>query len=338
MKQESNILKNEKSTSTEITDDIDVIGPGRMLAEARECMGLSQQQVADKLNFRKTLVQEIEAEQFDLSLPSAFNRGYLKNYAKLVNISQDDVLNSYDQLGVAQRQCAEMQSFSKGTEKQAEHNMLMWITYLIIVSLIIATIVWWYQAPSVQPTVITVDATEPVESEILSTSAQNTNAITVQQANNQADNAALKPSDSAHEVEQDSEFNTTINNDITASDNITDTPSESSQVTLSQSATQNLAALNNIEPAEPPITTQPVANVVFSFSGDCWVNIYDASGKRIAWGVKKSGYVMRISGQAPFKVTLGKPELVNIEYNDVAVDMSDFNAGNIAKFSLPLTP
>ena len=338
MKQESNILKNEKSTSTEITDDIDVIGPGRMLAEARECMGLSQQQVADKLNFRKTLVQEIEAEQFDLSLPSAFNRGYLKNYAKLVNISQDDVLNSYDQLGVAQRQCAEMQSFSKGTEKQAEHNMLMWITYLIIVSLIIATIVWWYQAPSVQPTVITVDATEPVESEILSTSAQNTNAITVQQANNQADNAALKPSDSAHEVEQDSELNTTINNDITASDNITDMPSESSQVTLSQSATQNLAALNNIEPAEPPITTQPVANVVFSFSGDCWVNIYDASGERIAWGVKKSGYVMRISGQAPFNVTLGKPELVNIEYNDVAVDMSDFNAGNIAKFSLPLTP
>jgi len=338
VKQESNILKNEKSTSTEITDDIDVIGPGRMLAEARECMGLSQQQVADKLNFRKTLVQEIEAEQFDLSLPSAFNRGYLKNYAKLVNISQDDVLNSYDQLGVAQRQCAEMQSFSKGTEKQAEHNMLMWITYLIIVSLIIATIVWWYQAPSVQPTVITVDATEPVESEILSTSAQNTNAITVQQANNQADNAALKPSDSAHEVEQDSELNTTINNDITASDNITDMPSESSQVTLSQSATQNLAALNNIEPAEPPITTQPVANVVFSFSGDCWVNIYDASGERIAWGVKKSGYVMRISGQAPFNVTLGKPELVNIEYNDVAVDMSGFNAGNIAKFSLPLTP
>jgi len=338
VKQESNILKNEKSTSTEITDDIDVIGPGRMLAEARECMGLSQQQVADKLNFRKTLVQEIEAEQFDLSLPSAFNRGYLKNYAKLVNISQDDVLNSYDQLGVAQRQCAEMQSFSKGTEKQAEHNMLMWITYLIIVSLIIATIVWWYQAPSVQPTVITVDATEPVESEILSTSAQNTNAITVQHANNQADNAALKPSDSALEVEQDSELNTTINNDITASDNITDTPSESSQVTLSQSATQNLAALNNIEPAEPPITTQPVANVVFSFSGDCWVNIYDASGERIAWGVKKSGYVMRISGQAPFNVTLGKPELVNIEYNDVAVDMSDFNAGNIAKFSLPLTP
>ena len=136
---------------TEISDDIEVVGPGRMLKEARELRGLSQQQVADKLNLRKTLVQEIELEQFDQTLPEAFNRGYLKNYAHLVNISQEDVLNSYAQFGVAQRQYAEMQSFSKGTEKQAEHKMLMWITYLILAVLVTATVVWWLQRPSTQP-------------------------------------------------------------------------------------------------------------------------------------------------------------------------------------------
>ena len=47
---------------------------------------------------------------------------------------------------------------------------------------------------------------------------------------------------------------------------------------------------------------------------------------------------MKISGQAPFSITLGKPELVAIDYNDLAVDMTGFNAGNIAKFSLPMTP
>ena len=93
--------------------------------------------------------------------------------------------------------------------------------------------------------------------------------------------------------------------------------------------------LNNAAESE---LSAPIANVVFTFSGDCWVNIYDATGERIAWGVKKSGYVMRISGQGPFSVTLGKPELVQIDYNDVSVDMSTFNAGNIAKFSLPLAP
>ncbi len=45
---------------------------------------------------------------------------------------------------------------------------------------------------------------------------------------------------------------------------------------------------------------------------------------------------MTIKGVAPFKVTLGKPELVTIEFNGSVVDLSKFSAGNIAKFTLPL--
>ena len=46
---------------------------------------------------------------------------------------------------------------------------------------------------------------------------------------------------------------------------------------------------------------------------------------------------MKISGQAPFNVTLGRPELVAINFADENIDMSQFNAGNIAKFTLPVT-
>ena len=60
---------------------------------------------------------------------------------------------------------------------------------------------------------------------------------------------------------------------------------------------------------------------MFTFNGDCWVNIYDATGERIAWGVKKLGYVMTITGKAPLKVTLGKPELAAIAFNGKKVDM-----------------
>jgi len=80
-----------------------------------------------------------------------------------------------------------------------------------------------------------------------------------------------------------------------------------------------------------------LSTAIFTFSGDCWVNIYDATGERIAWGVKKIGYVMTVTGIAPLQITLGKPELVTIVFNDQDVDMSAFNIGNIAKFTLPLT-
>jgi cytoskeleton protein RodZ len=46
---------------------------------------------------------------------------------------------------------------------------------------------------------------------------------------------------------------------------------------------------------------------------------------------------MKISGQAPFNVTLGRPELVAINISDEIIDMSQFNVGNIAKFTLPVS-
>ena len=104
------------SEVTEITEDIEIIGPGRLLSDARKSKGLSIDQVAEQLNFRKGLVKEIEDDHFDRSLPSTFNRGYLKNYAKLVDVPEEDVLSSFEMLGVAEKQSTEMQSFSKITE------------------------------------------------------------------------------------------------------------------------------------------------------------------------------------------------------------------------------
>ncbi len=342
MKQEHNILKNEAEQLSELTDDIEVVGPGRMLKEARQLKGLSQQQVADKLNFRITLVQEIEAEQFDLAIPVAFNRGYLKNYAKLVNLSQDDVLNSYDQLGVAQRQCAEMQSFSKGTEKQAEHNMVMWITYLILAALVTATVVWWWQTPSEQPEPIVAEAVESVTSD-RSEQVSAANSLTLnEQINTEQTAAATNEDNTGSNVLIDTESQRAGNENAAVTQALV-AQKDSLALEVGQGAvnpaTNKIAAelTSSAAPNNSDITTA-IANVVFTFSGDCWVNIYDATGERIAWGVKKSGYVMRISGQAPFSITLGKPELVQIDYNNVSVDMTAFSAGNIAKFSLPLAP
>ena len=103
-----------------------------------------------------------------------------------------------------------------------------------------------------------------------------------------------------------------------------------------------LAATTDIEPIDNESIAQSSAvvnktPVTFYFNGDCWVNIYDATGEHIAWGVKKADYVMNIEGVAPFTVTLGKPELVTITYDGDDIDMSQFNRGNIAKFTLPIT-
>lgn len=325
----------EMNTVEELSEDIEVIGPGQMLAEARKSQNLTQQQVAEKLNFRTTLVRDIEQEKFDKTLPDTFNRGYLKNYAKLVNISCEDVLASYEMLNVAEKQGAEMQSFSKQTEKQAETNRIMWISYLILAILIGSTVMWWFQDSQenlIKPAAQTESPQQEEDTTLVVNEPENlTGEIEEQSSSIATDESVVALSEtlidnnSTTQVSTDrqSEQLTTQVDSASMAFNTVDV-NETTTIASAEEGVENLDDYGPVETAE------------FTFSGDCWVNIYDATGERIAWGIKKTGYVMRLSGQAPFNVTLGKPELVEITYQQTPIDMSKFSQGNIAKFTLPL--
>lgn len=333
----------KENTVEELSEDIEVVGPGQILSEAREAMGLTQQQVADKLNFRTTLVKDIEADNFDHSLPATFNRGYLKNYAKLVGVSADEVIAGYEMLNVAKKQGAEMQSFSKQTKKQAENNLVMWISYLILALLIGSTTLWWIQdAKTSQIDNKPVNNTSAVENndiqpEIDKNSAKgDTTLTTLSQTLKEAPSRLTDVIDSEENLQTLS--NTSENEPSLTNEVLDSTVTDNQTEIVSSSFEQTDVALNSKKLADESVIVDfgSLEAATFVFSGDCWVNIYDATGERIAWGIKKSGYVMNISGQAPFTITLGKPELVSIEFENETVDMSQFSRGNIAKFNLPL--
>jgi len=319
-----------KEQQTELTEDMEVIGPGQMLREGREALKLSQKNVAEKLNFTLLTVKNIEEDKFDHKISATYTRGYLKNYARLVHVSEDDVLDSYELLGVAAIQQAEMQSFSKITKNQTENNLLMWFSYLIVALLIASTVVWWWQehqqssTPSNSIKKNLVDFANKTQSSKQKSSKHKSSK---QQSNKQKKQMIKQPVDdksnkiiySKSAAEKSTSQNSAKNTNITPLENIKNTSTDA----------------NSESTATPAIN---ISEVVFTFSGDCWVNIYDATGERIAWGIKKADYVMKISGQAPFNVTLGKPELVAINFNGNTIDMSQFNSGNIAKFTLPLNP
>jgi cytoskeleton protein RodZ len=288
---------------TEISEDIASMSPGQMLAKARGKLGFSQQNIATKLNFRLSLVENIEADVFDPCLPATFNRGYLCTFAKLVNITNDDILKSYDNLNVAKIECAELHSFSRSTHKEAQNSLMNWIGYFIVAILIGSTIVWWFQG---------------VDKKDITTSSETIEVLVGSQSE-----------------------------DVLS---VTDTPIQESESQKTLFETQNIVpeplkrehinnsmvneSLNGITNNKPQVLT--AATAIFTFTGDCWVSIYDATGDRVAYGVKKTGYVMTITGKPPFKVDIGRPALTSIEFNGESVDMSRFDKDNIAKFTLPI--
>ena len=70
--------------------------PSELLAAARQRLGLSQKEVADKLYLTTSFIKYIDAGEFS-SLPKpAFIKGYLRTYARVVNLSGDEIVALYD--------------------------------------------------------------------------------------------------------------------------------------------------------------------------------------------------------------------------------------------------
>ncbi|GHE94528.1 RodZ domain-containing protein [Thalassotalea profundi] len=338
--------QNHTTTIIEEPEVTEIVGPGKLLATAREQQGLSTKDVSDRLNFRLGLVENIEKNQFDRTLPATYNRGYLKSYAKLVNISESEVLESYEKLSAVEEQDAGiqhvvLQSFSKETEKQAENNRLMWVSYLILAILVGSTLMWWLQDGKLDAIQLNNDTTEEATNATTNLGNETVTAVSETLDDNIADVAETESLPSQ-------EFEQTIEDEAIAPENAMSSTNENNNNSTESDAVLNdtddntnteTAFLENLENSTSDPITEILADPVevsFTFLGDCWVNIYDASGERIAWGIKKAEYEMKINGHPPFSITLGKPELVSIVFDGSEVDMSQFNRGNIAKFSLPL--
>jgi len=90
----------------------------------------------------------------------------------------------------------------------------------------------------------------------------------------------------------------------------------------------------------PPVTTMatPVAGEVrltLSFTGDCWTEISDASGRRLFFNLGRDGRSVTVSGQAPLSVLFGNAENVSVRVNgtDYTISAAD-RRGETARLTI----
>lgn len=70
--------------------------PGKILRDAREKLGLTEEQVASELYMTLTKVKAIESDQFNRLHSDTFIRGYLRTYAQLVKVDLNELMSIYD--------------------------------------------------------------------------------------------------------------------------------------------------------------------------------------------------------------------------------------------------
>lgn len=305
-------------------------GPGQILKLAREKAKLSSQDIADKMKLKKSVVEEIEQDNYDINISLTFIRGYLKLYAKHVNVDEKEIIDAFESLSTQKKEPAKLQSFSRRVANQANDDKLMLVTYLIVAAVIALVVIWWFQQSSNDTsTTSTVNSyPEPVSEDV-----SPKNALPLEDSPNVETEIVSTESTENEFVDETSTLQVpaviekpAIDNQSSAIETV-DEPNNQNQLTTEIEATVAETAVT--------ATAAPV-ELIFEFAGDCWMNLADATGENIAYGVKVKGRVMPVTGIPPFVVTLGAPEVVKIRYAGEPLDMSFLPSGRIAKFDLPL--
>lgn len=83
-----------------------------------------------------------------------------------------------------------------------------------------------------------------------------------------------------------------------------------------------------------PVDTTANATVNLSLNAECWVDIVDATGKRLVFGSRKAGEQLNLRGVAPIKVLLGNAAAATLSFNGEAVDLSGYPTGRVARLTL----
>ena len=300
---------------------------GQFLIEGREAAGISVSDFAKRLNLTSAQLIALENNELHGLGPSIFIKGYIKSYCKFLNLDESYLLSLYEaQIGAPA--ATKMQSFSRRTEKEAHDNRLMFVSYAVLVLVIGLTVLWWWQNREPAKPVELTATVEQIEA----------GADTQEQGDDNVSALLAEKEQGATEQKQRVDPATKVPDEIIHARD--EAFSSSEPVTLATNPVEVVAAQSTLESPKataPVEQTSDLNQIVMHFRGDSWVEIFDASAARVAFGVKKAGYTMTVTGEAPFSVVLGKHHLVDIQLDGQAVDISDFPTNRLAKFNLPLT-
>ncbi|EOJ4713603.1 cytoskeleton protein RodZ [Escherichia albertii] len=330
--------------NTEAThDQNEALTTGARLRNAREQLGLSLQAVAERLCLKVSTVRDIEEDKAPADLASTFLRGYIRSYARLVHIPEEELLPGLEkQAPLRAAKVAPMQSFSLGKRRKKRDGWLMTITWLVLFVAIGLSGAWWWQDHKAQQEEITTMADQ--------SSAELNNSQSVPlDTSTTADQATDTPPAAADTTAANTQTpaTTTPAPVVDPQQNAVVPPSQANVDTAATTTPAVPATTTTPETSAPLPTDQagvttPAADpnaLVMNFTADCWLEVTDATGKKLFSGMQRKDGNLNLVGQAPYKLKIGAPAAVQIQYQGKPVDLSRFIRTNqVARLTVNAEP
>ncbi|MDX1297408.1 MAG: RodZ family helix-turn-helix domain-containing protein [Pseudomonas sp.] len=307
------------------------INPGDTLREAREGRGWTIAEVAAQLNLTSQRLSQVEQGAFDKLPGHTFARGYVRAYAKLLELDQNRLVLEFDQFTGSDAAGSSVHSLGRieGPVSYSQRILRM-VSFVLLLALAGLSFFWWQEKAERQAEDIATTSLEHVEVE----GADGTTQIhPLDEPEDQAVEAAQMDTETVLPLPEGTPV---MPGPAAGEAAAVDVPAEAALVPA-VAAVAPVAA--EALPAAPVATasvqaTAGEAVVSLSFIADCWTQLTDANGKVLFSALKRKGDSLQVTGKAPLELRLGYARGAQVSVNGSPVDVAPFISGETARLKL----
>lgn len=338
-------------------------GPGLSLRQARERCRLTVASVADTLHLEQRVIEALEADDYGRLPPITYVRGYLCAYARLVNLSVADVLQAFERVGLEERSrpLTSKVGSSGGRGMSGISAGSSWLLTVAFAAVLISGWMFWLESQSTPET--TAQNENGIEAGMsAATAAAETGADTVPEpasgldtdtgASASAPESLAAPAGIGSELPPLSDERVGIVvqpvaklSSIGGLNRAPDATASNANATSAQMLQQDppVAAAAASGAAEiaarrsDGMATAAVETLKVDATGESWVDVQDAGGQRLVYGLLERGDSRRVTGQPPFAITIGDTTRVLLRHEGARVDLGPYTHGKVARFTLTAT-
>jgi cytoskeleton protein RodZ len=272
---------------------------GKVLAETRERLGLSVAEVARQLRLSTRQIAALEADDYANLPGKTFLRGFLRNYAKLLQLDPEPLL------ALCQPEPPQVQSIEVPTSRIefggkrrlmtfGDHPGKPKMKYATFIILAVLVLSWGgYEFLQWQPS----HQEAPAK-----TAGETTMVLSLPQA--------------------DTPFQTAP---------VTNQAAEPIPATSGAAPAVAEAPVTSASTSRAEVGGQ---RLQFAFDGDAWVEVKDKSGKVIFYQLNMKGSQQSVRGNPPFSLVIGNATHVRLTYNDKPVDLAPHIKVDVARLTI----
>jgi cytoskeleton protein RodZ len=291
---------------------------GQELRKAREALGLTVEDVCTAIKLHSSAVTQIENGQLEKLGPPVYARGFIKSYAKCVHMPSDWTVTTMAQLALDANPSL-LPSRGHRPERGTGERGLQAASYLVGTAILVSGIFYVTQfdrlmAPESAPAIVEVRPT-PIAAPISTPVSTPVTPVNAQATPNGAD--------------QTPPFSP-----------IPGAPSVLSQTSIDALPIPAPQSLVSSEPAiaaglgQLPSVGAPSEKLAIAVTGTVWVELTDATGRRLEYNNLSSGARKSYSGQAPYSLKLGNAPNATLSVSGTEIDLAPFTQGSVAKLQL----